>query len=205
MAEAHLQHLWILLKQGDYQAFEVIYRQVYPIMYRYAIRIIPGTSSADQSIQNVFVRIWESRERLIEVENPQAYLLSSLRRELLTEKKNASKLLYLSDNLPVFSYSPQDIKFQQENAQLCQKTIVVALNKLPERQREAIYLRFYEGLTLHEVADIMEVRGQSAQNFIYRGLITLRENVTLKEIMNRRLTGTSYVILIIFLLSGLLR
>jgi len=204
MATAHLQHLWILLKQGDYQAFEVIYRQVYPIMYRYALRIIPGTSLADQSIQNVFVRVWESRERLSEVENPQAYLLSSLRRELLVEKRHSPKLLYLSDGLPLFSYSPQDIKFQQEDAQLCQKTIARALNTLPERQREAIYLRFYEGLTLQEVADIMEVRGQSVQNFVYRGLVTLRENEALRGIMNHRLTGIEYTALLISLLSGII-
>ncbi|WKN43168.1 RNA polymerase sigma factor [Tunicatimonas pelagia] len=203
MTAAHLQHLWILLKQGDYQAFETIYRQTYPIMYRYALRIIPGTSQADQSIQNVFVRVWESREHLAEVEKPQAYLLASLRRELLAEKKHSSKLVYLSDISPSFSYSPQDLRFQQEEVKLCQKSVARALNKLPERQREAIYLRFYEELPLQEVADIMNVRSQSVQNFVYRGLATLRDDETLQGIANVKLTDIEYAALIVSLLSGL--
>ena len=173
MVVVHLQHLWILLKQGDSQAFEIIYRQTYPIMYRYALRVSGNSTSADQCIQNVFVRIWERRKRLGEAKNPQAYLLASLRREILAEKQPMATLQILPETHPSFSYSPQDLKLQQEEADLCRETISCALNKLPVRQREAIYLRFYEELSVQEVAEVMEVRCQSVQNFVYRGLQAL--------------------------------
>ncbi|MEM9831301.1 MAG: RNA polymerase sigma factor [Bacteroidota bacterium] len=199
------QHLWILLKQGNHRAFETVYRQNYPALFRYAQRLISDRNLADQGVQDLFVRIWESRERLAEVESPRAYLLTALRRELLAQKKSLSLMLPISgQQLASFTYSPQDLYIQQEDLENYQQQVASALNKLPLRQREAIYLKFYEELTYQEVANVMGVQYQSVINFVYRGLLALREDADLQNVANIYPTSVECALLFITVFTNFL-
>ncbi len=196
------QHLWTLLKKGNHQAFETIYRQNYPTLFRYAQRLISDRNLADQGVQDLFVRIWESRERLAEVESPRAYLLTALRRELLAQKKSLSLMIPISgQRLASFTYSPQDLYIQQEDQENYQQQVASALNKLPIRQREAIYLKFYEELSYPEVAKVMGVQYQSVVNFIYRGLQALKEDSELQKIVNVCPVSIEHAILILMIFT----
>ncbi|MGD1890779.1 MAG: RNA polymerase sigma factor [Cyclobacteriaceae bacterium] len=186
---------WSLLKKGEHQAFKELYYQHYPMLYRYALRIIRDPVLADQSIQDLFVCIWETRAHLADVTSPKAYLLTSLRRRLLAAKPE-SNIVPLISSKPVsaFEYSALDIRIEQEDAQLRHDLLTEALNQLPVRQREAIYLKFYEELSYDEVAKVMGVKYQSAVNFVYRGLVSLKEDTHLQKLSPFRIVHAKYLL-----------
>jgi RNA polymerase sigma factor (sigma-70 family) len=49
------------------------------------------------------------------------------------------------------------------------------LNDLPGRQKEALFLRYNQGLTVEQIAEMLDVNYQSASNLLHRGLLTLRK------------------------------
>ena len=53
-------------------------------------------------------------------------------------------------------------------------TIQTQLASLPAREREALYLRYYEGLSIPEIADVMNVNRQSVSNFLQKALSKMR-------------------------------
>ena len=58
-----------------------------------------------------------------------------------------------------------------------------ALNQLPGRQKEAIFLRFYEGLSFAEIAAVMEVEQTSVYKVIYKGFAALPKKVSLRGLL----------------------
>lgn len=112
------------------------------------------------SIQDVFMRIWEKRDTIGDVQNPKAYLISSVRRKLFTNRETRSD--EISDELlknegnQNFSFSTSEFIAIEEISQQVRNSLVAAINNLPERQRELVFLLFYYNLKYLEIAKIME-------------------------------------------------
>nr|WKN36206.1 RNA polymerase sigma factor [Tunicatimonas sp. TK19036] len=174
-------YLWKQLKKDDHHAFETIYRRHYPALYRFALRFYPNNVVAEQSIQELFIRIWERRSHIAEVDSPKAYLFTALRRELLQQKKKITLPSIAFTPSMAFVYSPQDIQIQQEEESLRHAELVEALNTLPVRQREAVYLKYYEELSYQEVSRIMGINYQSVVNLIFRAFSSLKTNKQLQH------------------------
>ena len=59
------------------------------------------------------------------------------------------------------------------------KNIPTLLNKLPKRQKEAIYLKYYSGLKATEIAEIMDINYQSVVNILHKAIKNLKEEVSI--------------------------
>lgn len=103
------------------------------------------------------------------------YLLKSVRNRMFLDLKEANRVV---EHNPDTSFE-EDIEKHliREEIQVLNKTRLSSLlNLLPARQREALFLKYFEGLSVDEIGEIMGVNRQSAANFLYRALTTLREN-----------------------------
>ena len=86
-------------------------------------------------------------------------------------------------NLPEDDESvPFEISFDSqlilnEEEQQRQKIIKDVLNKLPARQQEIIFLRFYDGLSYEEIADIMGINVNSTYKLLYKALESLKNSL----------------------------
>ncbi len=178
------KQLWQAFKQGDRGAYEQIYRQNIRLLYEYAYRFVVDKQFINDCLQDMFVDIWEKRERLSDTDNIKFYLIKALRNRLLRSLENSRKLTNAEDsfeNLPfqlVASFETVLIEEQQQEALLRQ--LQNALNQLSERQKEAIYLRFYQNMSYEEIASLLGMEQQSVYNLIFRALESLRKkmNVT---------------------------
>ena len=55
--------------------------------------------------------------------------------------------------------------------------LTLAIDQLPPRQKEAVYLKFYEEKTYEEITSIMSINYRTARKFIYKALQTIRKNL----------------------------
>jgi DNA-directed RNA polymerase specialized sigma subunit, sigma24 homolog len=76
------KQLWQAFKQGDRGAYEQIYRQNIRLLYEYAYRFVVDKQFINDCLQDVFVDIWEKRERLSDTDNIKFYLRGSSRVDL---------------------------------------------------------------------------------------------------------------------------
>ena len=79
--------LWMRFKSGDHEALKVLYTRYYPVLYGYGCKLYGDTNTADDSIQELFLKLWKNRENLGEVAAVKPYLFKAYRRIALDQLK----------------------------------------------------------------------------------------------------------------------
>lgn len=167
---------WQLARQGDAQAFEQIHRELFPALYYYALKLLEDNELADDAVQDLFIKIWVKRATIGELQKVKAYFFSALRHQVLNQLRNLRlRQLNISRLLqPEIEFSPEEIVVHQEEADSLRARLLQLLNSLPARQREAIYLHYFENLDYQQVAAIMGVNYQSVLNLTQKAMQKLR-------------------------------
>jgi RNA polymerase sigma factor (sigma-70 family) len=171
---------WQKLKDGSKAALSEIYFEMYNSLFSYGIRICKDTSVVKDSIHDLFLYIWTSRESLGKVKSIKAYLMTSLKRDLIRKMARADRQIPLEDSLTYvgISISPEEVIVQDETIAINKTALTNLFNELPHRQREALYLKFFENMDIEEIASVMSLNYQSVANHISRGLKALRSSFT---------------------------
>ena len=170
--------LWNNLKAGDEKAFSTLFKKYYGDLVRYGNSLYISDAKVQDCVQDVFTDLWFYRETLSENVVVKAYLFSSVRKRVirLNQRDHVFKQTTDSNKIEfLFDFSiEQQLIFDEETAH---KAVHLnnLINNLPSRQKEALYLRYNQGLSVDEIAKMMEVNYQSATNTIFRGIQTLRK------------------------------
>ncbi|GAA5225280.1 RNA polymerase sigma factor [Membranihabitans marinus] len=154
------------------ERYNRMFDEHYEMMYRYGMRLLQDKVSVEDGIQNVFMRLWLKKDQL-SIQSESAYLLISLRRELLLNKKNTIDMTPIDEGFNI-TFNQNDM-LEQEMVGLQRNRITLLLNQLSQRQKEIIYLHFYEDRSYQEIASILEVKYQSVLNNLQRAFSKLRE------------------------------
>jgi RNA polymerase sigma factor (sigma-70 family) len=173
------RELWQQLKDGSVQAMGELFSRNHSYLVSYGLKIIPSREIVFDSIQEVFLSIWNSRENLGDVCNIVAYLFKALRNELLRRIRQEARFSVISESKPTeaidMCFSFEDIILQKETSREIHQFLLQALNKLGARQKEAIFLKFYFGMSNSEIAEVMDLQDQSVRNTIYEALKLLKQ------------------------------
>ncbi|WP_348824549.1 RNA polymerase sigma factor [Flavobacterium aestuarii] len=171
--------LWNNLKAGDEKAFSTLFEKYYSDLVRYGNSLCSYDDRVQDCIQDVFTDIWVYRESLSSDVIIKAYLLSSVRKRIarlyqrdpfFTKKNNIETTEFLFD----FSIEQQLIDDEITAEKVLQLNTLI--NNLPPRQKEALYLRYHQQLSVEQIAEIMSVNYQSASNILFRGIQKLRND-----------------------------
>lgn len=171
--------LWQAFKRGDEDAYTLLYQQHIRALISYGYRITSDTSLIKDSIHDLFIDLWQGREALSDTDSVRFYLFRSLRNRIGRNRKEnllgqTEELADIRTELTVTL--PEEAAWvdrEQEEERLI--LIREALQQLPERQREAIHLRFFQNFTNEETARLMGISYQSAANLLSAGLKSLRQ------------------------------
>jgi RNA polymerase sigma factor (sigma-70 family) len=177
-------NLWEDFKRGDESAFASIFCSHYKAMLNYGLKFHKDAELVEDSIQELFLELWKNRSSLGTTNHIKPYLLTSVRRKIIKilEKGNKIKKLFSKDISQeydfevVFSYESTLIQSQTDEEQV--KKIQAILSELPPRQKEILYLLFYQDMSYEEISQIMELSYQSARNLVHRAVKLLREKAT---------------------------
>jgi RNA polymerase sigma factor (sigma-70 family) len=135
-------------------------------------------------LQELFARLWDKRETLGVAGSVNYYLFKSYRRLLINRIVSKRKFSIPFQGQPesVFEFvqSFEEYMMEQETKAHQYERLRSSIQSLTKRQREAIFLKFFNELSYHEVASIMEMRVDSVYNLISKTIDILRSK--LKEI-----------------------
>jgi RNA polymerase sigma factor (sigma-70 family) len=187
--------LWQKLRKGDEDALETLYKTHVKALHRYGSRFSLDESQVSDCLHDLFVYIWQKREELTpEIKNIRFYLIRSLRNRIVRRLERDNKITYsdaISDDSLGFELSHDVFMIENEESDQRNKQLNQALETLSTRQREALFLRFYQDLSYEEVAHILGVEQQSAYNLIFRAVEALRQR--LKPVLIWLLSAYSYL------------
>jgi RNA polymerase sigma factor (sigma-70 family) len=170
--------LWEGFKSGNINFFSIIYQKNIQALYNYGLQVIKDPELIEDNIQDLFIYLWDNKGTLGETNNIKFYLFKSLRRRLFTKLKSRGKE-ELSDDIMHHEYRVEKsyehnlilVQTQQSQQELLNRSML----HLTTRQREAIYLRFFDNLSFQEIADVMALGLKSTYNLISKALDVLRQ------------------------------
>ena len=170
--------LWSNLKLGDEKAFSQLFEKYYSDLVQYGNSFSPFTAKVQDCVQDVFTDIWIYRETLNNNVIVKAYLLASVRKRIARHQER-DRIFRKSTTVDaiefLFDFSIEHQLIVDETTSFAVSNLNKLLNDLPARQKEALYLRYHEGLAVEEIAETLEVNYQSANNLLYRAILNLRK------------------------------
>lgn len=149
--------------------FAAFVREHTPALLRTAYLLTGSGSAAEELVQDVLVRLYPKWERVEEADVPLAYVRRSLANAYVNHQRRAARREY------AYADVPERIDERDAVGQLADRDeLWNRLAVLPERQRAAIVLRFYEDLSDDDAALALGCRVGTVRSLISRGLATLR-------------------------------
>ncbi|WP_147377251.1 RNA polymerase sigma-70 factor [Mangrovibacterium diazotrophicum] len=167
-----------LLKNGDMQAFDTIYNRYCKRLYYFVIRYVKSDEDAEEIVQEVFIKVWENRERINVFSSFESFLFTiaynstiSLIRKRVSEKKYLDHLASIQEtqNAPEVV---NEVQFHELNERVNQ-----LIAELTPRQQEIFRLSREEGLSHDEIAVRLSLSSNTVKNHLVSALKYLRSNL----------------------------
>ena len=171
--------LWNQLRSGDEEAFSSLFERYYSTLVNYGKTLMTGEDRVKDCVQDVFVDIWSYRHKLNEAIVVKAYLLSSVRKRIarLHHREHIFSNIKHIDSLEfLFDFSNEDRLIADETTAKKVEQLNKSINQLSDRQKEAIYLRYHQVLTVEQVAEVLNLNYQSTKNLLHRAILQLRKD-----------------------------
>ncbi len=187
------RELLLLLKKGDMVAFDAIFNRYCNRLHGFVIRYVKREQDAEDIVQEVFIKIWESRMKIDVYSSFDSFLYTiaynttiSILRKRVTEK-NAHEYLKSIQQIKTTNNVIDELHYKQLKGELNSLT-----NKLTPRQREIFILSREEGLSYKEIAKKLNISSNTVKNHLVTALKFIKSQ------MNNRLE-TSVLFVFLFL------
>jgi RNA polymerase sigma factor (sigma-70 family) len=171
--------LWKQFKAGNKQSYETLMQAHYRSLFAYGLKFSKDGEFVKDCIQDLFLELWKNRETIGNLSYVRSYLFKCLRNKIwrvLHQQRWHHQAEQLEDDYYF------DVEFSIEHHLIREETLrdtatkfADLLNQLPKRQKEIIYLRFYQNLEIDEIVQVMEINSQSAYNLLHKAISSLRE------------------------------
>jgi len=173
--------LWEEFKAGNENAFARIYQINAPKLYSYGLKLVHDKDLVKDCIQDLFIEIWDKKDRLGRVKSIKSYLYKSIRRKILKQASNQNRLNNISctlESINEISQSTEVSLLEKQRLDEDRKALANALNQLNNKQREIIHLKYYARLSYEDIAEVMSLDIKATYNLMAYTIKILRQNIT---------------------------
>jgi RNA polymerase sigma-70 factor (family 1) len=178
------RELFSRIAGGDKAAFTEIYLRYTEKLYPHVVKLLDSELWAEEIIQDIFTKIWATKETLAGVENPSAWLYKIAGNKTLDFLKHRSveiKMQYrisrLSEQWSRFD-TQEEIDFKQSEAEF--KT---AISNLPEQQQKIFKLKHEQHMSYEEIAEQLQLSKNTVRNHLTRAMESIRAHLLEKGLL----------------------
>ena len=171
------QYCWDQFRMGDEVAFTKIAKHYYRPLLHYGSKFTPDKQTVEDALQDLLVHLWLHRATIQSTPSIKFYLLKAFRHQLfksLKRLKTNQSAEWLDENL-ADDGDTESAFIQSEQKEELRAKFDTLLDTLPARQREVLYLRYYQELSTEEIARLLAIKPQSVSNIVQRSLAKLRK------------------------------
>lgn len=148
----------------EYAAFRELYLQMYAPLMRFATIYTYSEQMAEDVLSDVFMKLWERRALLHEVQNLRVYLYTAIKNTALNHRNRQAAFADPEEealgHVPASSPDPENIFISSETLKRIQQIV----NQLPPRCKLIFQLAKEEGMRYKEIADILGISIKTIDN-----------------------------------------
>ncbi len=166
--------LFLLIKKGDKDAFVAIYHKYHPYLYSLALRYLKNVEAAEEAVQHVFVKLWES-VRHIEIEiNLKNYLYTMTKNYILNYFRDNKKTVSIN-----YVNAQEEILDEDDFPTLLEEMQLLGMLKqgienLPTRKKEVCEMKMEGNVSNQEIADRMGISIHTVKSHYQEAIKMLR-------------------------------
>jgi RNA polymerase sigma-70 factor, ECF subfamily len=175
------------LSNSDPDALELLFRKLRGRLVAFVGGMLRDQEAAHDVVQDVFVELWEARTRIDKTLSIKAFMYRMARNRAynLTRDRRSHAAKHAEIHASSNGFSSADGPDASTDARLIGDALHRWLDELPERQRDALRLSRFEGLSHEEIAKVMEISPRTVNNHIVRALATLDERLRRFQAVNQ--------------------
>jgi RNA polymerase sigma-70 factor, ECF subfamily len=160
--------LVIRLKAGELKAFNELFYAYAPRLRSFMKKLYVDGYKADETVQNVFIKIWENRNNINPDLSFHAYIFQAAKNHIYNEAKKELREIRLGQKYSAHAeqcgnYTEDYIIFKE-----LQEQTSLSIDSLPPQQKQIFMLSFQEGLSHDEIAAKLNISKRTVENHIYR-------------------------------------
>lgn len=156
----------------DSSAFKRLLLPHYRQMYVTAMTILRNSDDASDAVQEAFTRLWEKRDDLPNIDNPEAYCVTTIRRICIDRlRRTTYPINDLTEDTLLISDDSDEQADNRESIQL----VTLLMSKLPEQQRQVLQLRAFNDCSFEEIESITGLTGVNVRTLLSRARRRMRE------------------------------
>ena len=148
-------------------AFRFAFELFTDTVYRVAVHNTDSIADAEDVTQEVFLRLWQNSKHFRDEEHQKAWLIRVTINLCRNRTRTRGRETLMED-------VPQTAETSENGS------VLEAVKRLPESERNAIYLHYYEGYTAAEIADILGSRTNTVLSWLRRGREKLRQTIDIE-------------------------
>ncbi|MFA6552702.1 MAG: sigma-70 family RNA polymerase sigma factor [Candidatus Paceibacterota bacterium] len=162
-------------KNGDKEAFSLIYQKFFTPLYRYIYFRVGSKEDAEDLIQEVFTKAYLSFSKFkFTGSSPLAYFYTIARNTIIDQGRKKKHNIDSDDDVDSHKGdgdSPEESAAKNEDA----KMLKLAIEELTESEQDVIIMKFFDGLSNKEIAEILGKEEGAVRQLQSRGLRDLRD------------------------------
>ncbi len=180
------------LQQGDVNAFDSLFAKYTPKLYNFSLKYLKSDEEAEETVQEVFLYIWEKKDGLKPESSFNAYLFTIahniIKKHFL---KKASTNAFKNELIYEFLKNENNLENTIDYKFLLEKVEAI-IDSLPKRRKEIFIKRKYYGLRVKQIAEEMHISPNTVEN----QLATAQKHI-LEELKREKLSGLLFFTLFI--------
>jgi len=172
------QDLSQLVADGDEQAFAALVERLWRNIYLHTLTYIRNPETAEEITQDIFINLWNKREKLKEVNNFSAWLTIVARNRILSGMRKRLQALAGHTQLQDM---PEDMVMEtllvpDKQAELREsyQVLLKGIELLPEKRRVVFKMSRLEGLSNLEIAEKLQMHPVTVAQYMAKALVFLR-------------------------------
>jgi len=176
---------WQKFLKGDEASFSELYRNYFKELFAYGVKMGFGEEACKDAIQDVFFKIYTTRNKLSHIQNIEFYLLHCLKNRLFdlhNEEIKINKINYDDIILENGTNIVEQIIDQERQLQI-ESTVTKFLKILSPKQRKIIHFHYQLNLSYAEIGEILNLSPDAVKKTIYRALKKMKESSTHKPLL----------------------
>jgi RNA polymerase sigma factor (sigma-70 family) len=166
------------LNKGDHHSFKEIYNRFYTPLLNYGYQFNVIKDHLHDCIQDLFIDLWKNRHKLEINFSLQAYLFKSLRykiqHQIKRDQTTSKRIFEYYKNSFEVSLDEEEYMRNYEHEKHSIEKLKESISQLAPKQKELIYLIFFNKLSYDDASKIMDISKKTAYNQIHSAIKNLR-------------------------------
>ncbi len=171
--------IWLeRLQRNDEEALASLMEVYYDDLYNYAARFTRDDGLVKDCIQEVFISLWQRRETAGTILSPKYYFLRAVKNKILKSLHKNFRTITSDHSQADYDFyhefSIERVIIEKQVSEEKAEKLRNTLSFLSKRQKEIIYLKYYQYLDHRQIAELMSLSTQSVYNLLHEAIHKLR-------------------------------